>query len=101
MKKAIAIFIYFIVLIALVAFITIIIFFSGGCTENIRVTHFGGKGTITLNENRKLVNVTWKLNNLWILTKPMRHDDIAETYKFSEESNFGLAEGTYTIIEVK
>lgn len=31
----------------------------------------------------------------------MSKDDIAETYKFVEDSNFGILEGSVTIIETK
>lgn len=111
MKKAIEGFIYFILT---VIFIIIMLYF-GGCTENQEVKNFGSKnkiileegnrfgsnGKIILEEGRKLVNITWKQNSLWILTKPMTATDVAESYEFSEESSFGVLEGTYTIIEVK
>lgn len=71
------------------------------CTENSRVKNWGGEGTINLPKGRKLVNVTWKEAEIWYLTRPMNSTDIAETYKFHEESSFGVMEGTYNIIETK
>lgn len=71
------------------------------CTENARVKHFGGEGTINLPQGRKLVNVTWKENQIWYLSRPMHKDDVAETYQFQEESSWGVVEGTYNIIETK
>lgn len=71
------------------------------CTENERVKSWGGEGTINLPVGRKLVNITWKETQIWYLTRPMTSADIAETYKFHEESSFGVMEGTYTIIETK
>lgn len=71
------------------------------CTENSRVRHWGGEGTISLPQGRKLVTVTWKENQIWYLTKPMREDDVAETYQFHEESSWGVIEGTYNIVETK
>ena len=71
------------------------------CTENARVKHFGGTGEIDLPEGRKLVNLTWKENQIWYLTKKMRSNDIAETYQFQEESGYGMVEGTYIIREHK
>lgn len=71
------------------------------CTENARVKHWGGEGTIVLPPGRKLINVTWKENNLWYLTRPMVSTDTAEKYQFSEESSWGAIEGTYNIIETK
>ena len=69
------------------------------CTENERVKQFGGSGKIELEPGRKLEMVTWKENELWILTS-IRPDSIKpQTYKFSEKSSWGVIEGTYTIIE--
>jgi hypothetical protein len=71
------------------------------CTENNRVKNWGGEGTINLPEGRKLVNVTWKGKEIWYLTRPMTSNDVAETYKFQEESSWGVMEGTYNIVETK
>jgi hypothetical protein len=71
------------------------------CTENNRVKNWGGKGTINLPKGRKLVNVTWKENQVWYLTRPMNSTDVAETYQFHEESSWGMVEGTYNIVETK
>lgn len=71
------------------------------CTENSRVKNWGGEGTINLPQGRKLVNVTWKENQIWYLTKPMDSSDVAETYKFQEESSWGMVEGTFNIVETK
>jgi hypothetical protein len=69
------------------------------CTQNQRAKAWGGKMTITLEPNEKLVNVTWKNEDMWVLTRPMRADEPAETYKFIEKSSFGIMEGEVTIIE--
>ena len=71
------------------------------CTKNNRVKNWGGEGTINLPEGRKLVNVTWKGKEIWYLTRPMTSNDVAETYKFQEESSWGVMEGTYNIVETK
>ena len=78
-----------------------IIALSTSCTENARVKAFGGERTINLPQGRKLVNVTWKETQVWYLTRPMRSDDIAETYQFQEESSWGMIEGTYNLVETK
>ena len=78
-----------------------IIALSTSCTENARVKAFGGEGTINLPKGRKLVNVTWKDTEVWYLTRPMRNEDVAETYQFQEESSWGMIEGTYNIVETK
>ena len=62
---------------------------------------FGGK--MTLKEpNQKLEEITWKDDDsLWYLTRPMTDDDVAETHTFQQSSNFGIMEGTVTIVETK
>ena len=78
--------------------ITCIILLTG-CNPITR--KMGGDMTVHLKQGEKLVNVTWKETSLWFLTKPMKHDDVAETYKFKEDSTWGVMEGTVTIIEHK
>ena len=82
-------------------FILSIVLLFAGCTQNERAKLFGGSATETLPANTKLVNVTWKEANLWILTRPMRTNEVAEKYEFAERSNFGLMEGKITIVESK
>lgn len=61
---------------------------------------FGGSVTITLEPNTKLELITWKDDSLWYLTRPMR-EDIAETHTYQQQSEFGVFEGTVTIVETK
>ena len=82
------------------ALITSVLIFTA-CTENSRVKNFGGEGTINLPVGRKLINITWKEDQIWYLTRPMDSTDVAETYKFHEESSWGAIEGTYNIVETK
>jgi len=69
------------------------------CTENQRAKSFGGNAKVKLEQGKKLVNVTWKEDNLWILVVDREGNETPKTYQFSEESSFGLLEGSYTIIE--
>ena len=69
------------------------------CTENQRIKNFGGKSVIELPKGKKLVNVTWKDDNLWYLTRNMNQTDTSEEYIFSEKSSFGMMEGVYVIKE--
>lgn len=78
-----------------------LIFTLLSCTENSRVRNWGGTGTLVLPTGQKLVNLTWKGDQLWYLTRPMIESDSVETYEFREESSFGIIEGTYKIIESK
>jgi hypothetical protein len=75
--------------------------FMVGCTDNIRARNFGGTANLDLPPNQKLVNVTWKEDDIWYLTRPMRDDELAETYSFQESSSFGMLEGTVKIHEIK
>ena len=71
------------------------------CTDNNRAKHWGGSMTITLEKGEKLVDVTWKESNLWYMTKPMSETDVAETYTFRENSNWGMIEGKVIFVETK
>ena len=51
--------------------------------------------------NQKLEEITWKDDSLWYLTRPITDEDVAETHTFQQQSNFGVFEGTVTIIESK
>lgn len=71
------------------------------CTQNARTRMFGGKMTYNIPKGEKLVIVTWKDSDMWVLTRPMKPTDSVETYKFAESSNFGVFEGTLTLIETR
>lgn len=73
--------------------------FLTGCNPVAR--KMGGDMTIHLKPGEKLVNVTWKETSLWFLTRPMKAGDTVETYKFKEDSTWGVLEGTVTIVEHK
>lgn len=57
--------------------------------------------TVELKPNQKLEMITWKDESLWYLTRPMTDADIAETHTFQQQTEFGVFEGTITIIETK
>ena len=80
-------------------FITIICIILTGCNPVAR--KMGGDMTVQLKPGEKLVNITWKESSLWFLTRPMRANETAETYKFKEDSTWGVLEGTVTIVEQK
>ena len=61
----------------------------------------GGSMTIELEPNTKLELITWKDDSLWYLTRPMTEDDIAEIHTYQQQSEFGVFEGTITIVETK
>ena len=68
-----------------------------GCQSVAR--SMGGDITIELEAGEKLEEITWKDDSLWYLTRPMRPDEKAETHVFEQSSNFGIIEGSVTIIE--
>ena len=70
-----------------------------GCTGNQVAKNFGGTYKIELPANRKLVNVTWKESDLWILTRNKREGETVESYEFKEDSTLGLVEGTVILTE--
>ena len=72
-----------------------------GCTEQSMTKEFGGSMTLELPANQKLEEITWKDDNLWYLTRPMREDEEAETHVFQASSSWGVFEGTVTVIEKK
>lgn len=75
--------------------------YLSSCTENERARNYGGSAEIELPKGQKLINVTWKDDDLWYITRPMVKSDTASTYTFHEKSSWGNMEGTYIIHEVK
>ena len=67
--------------------------------ENLVTRNFGGSQTIELEKGQRLVEITFKETDLWILTEPMDSDYVPKTKTFYEDSNFGVMEGKITIIE--
>ena len=70
-----------------------------GCQAITR--NYGDSMTIELEPNMKLENITWKENSLWYLTRPMTESDTAVIHTFQQSSEFGVFEGTITIIETR
>jgi hypothetical protein len=70
-----------------------------GCTENQRAKNFGGSYTVNLPSGQKLVNASWKNDDLWYLVRPMRDGETPETLTLVEDSSFGVLSGTVTFVE--
>lgn len=77
----------------------ILTFAFAGCTEKERAKRYGGSFTVKLECGQKLFTITWKEDSLWYATRPMRPDETAETYTFSEDSAWGAFEGKVTLVE--
>jgi len=60
------------------------------CTQNQRARIFGGTANINFPCNKKLVNITFKKDNLWMLTRPLNATDTLESYEFNEDSSWGF-----------
>lgn len=82
-----------------VAMVVVLCMSLAGCQGATK--SLGGSMKIELEPNTKLELITWKDDSLWYLTRPMREDDIAETHTYKQQSEFGVFEGTVTIIETK
>jgi hypothetical protein len=86
---------FVLLLIAGVAFVVI-----KGCSRTM-VKSFGGSMTIKLEPNTKLVNVTWKNTELWLLTRDMASNEVPTTLKLTENSTLGVLEGQVVIKETR
>lgn len=64
---------------------------------------FGGTTTVNLEPNLKLEEITWKDDDLWYLTRPMREDEEPETHTFTEKGGLGTVfdGGTVIVVESK
>lgn len=89
-----------VVLIAFFVLVIVIIIVGVFRPQNL-AKNLGGNVTVDLPEDTKLEEITWKDDSLWYLTRPMRDDEEAEVHTFQQSSNFGIFEGTVTVIEHK
>lgn len=78
-------------------FILLIVVTMVSCTSNERARNYGGKEVIELDKNERLVNITWKQDDVWILTKT--DTTKPTTYSFKEKSSYGVMEGEIIIKE--
>lgn len=69
------------------------------CTGNKRAKKFGGTVTYELDTTKKFVNITWKDESIWILTRERKKGEKPEAYTFKEESKHGIIEGKVIIVE--
>ena len=79
--------------------ISMVVMSLTGCQSVTK--NYGGKTTVKLEPNQKLEEITWKDDSLWYLTRPMTDEDVAETHTFRQQTDFGVLEGTVTIVESK
>ena len=63
------------------------------CTENERAKKFGGTMKVEISNKEKFINITWKGEDLWILTQ----DTITKKFYFREDSPYGIIQGEVII----
>ncbi len=83
-----------------VCFLLFVLVAITGCEQTVS-RNFGGSITITLKPGEKLIEATWKDDDIWYLTEPMDSDYIPKTKVFKESSVWGVLNGTVTFIESK
>ena len=59
---------------------------------------FGWNNHNKIKTRCKTEEITWKDDDLWYLTRPMRDNESAETHTFDQSTDFGF-EGQVIIIE--
>jgi competence protein ComGC len=67
------------------------------CGSNWTAKRFGG--TINEKVSAKVINITWKDNNLWVLHREPREGEKPEVLTFQEYSNLGILQGKVMITE--
>ena len=82
------------------AIIIVIAFMLVSCDKTF-TKHFGGTTTINLEPGEKLIEVTWKDDNIWYLVEPMSDEYTPTTKIFKESSRFGAMEGKIIFVETK
>ena len=63
---------------------------SKGCTRiNVKTKVMGASMEISLPPGKKLVNVGWNNNSLWLLTRPFQKGEEVEIWEYEEISRWG------------
>lgn len=73
----------------------LVLLLLAGCTQNERAKNFGGSIKVDLPAGQRLVNATWKDDDLWYLVTPAAADGTPapRTLTFKEDSSFGVMNG--------
>jgi len=69
-----------------------------GCEQYI-ARNLGGNLDFRLPCGQKLVTATWKVDDLWYMTRPIRAGEEPETVTFSVSTLLGMMEGKVTFYE--
>ena len=68
------------------------------CDQSITHT-MGGTTKIELEPGEKLIEATWKGDDIWYLVEPMESDYVPKTKTFKESSRIGVLEGKVIFYE--
>ena len=79
----------------------LILMLCAGCTQQMITRQYGGTMTINLPAGQELMEVTWKDDNLFYLTRPMSEDYEPVTKTFKESSSYGIMESTVYFVETR
>jgi hypothetical protein len=71
----------------------IVVIFAFGCTSQQRAKKYGGSAKIDLPPGTKLVEATWKGDDLWYLVRKRQANEHPQSYTFAESSSWGVLEG--------
>jgi hypothetical protein len=63
---------------------TLTITLGTGCS-NYTTKHLGGTMNVELEQNKKLVNITWKQDEMWILVRDRKENESVDSYQFYEK----------------
>lgn len=69
-----------------------------GCGQRM-ARSYGGTYTVNLDSRQKLTHATWKDDELWYLTRPMRLDEAPEEWTFQQRKIGVGLEGTVVFRE--
>ena len=80
--------------------ILLMFLFLTSCDQSITRT-MGGTTKIELEPGEKLIEATWKGDDIWYLVEPMDSDYVPKTKTFKESSRIGVLEGKVIFYEKK
>lgn len=81
-----------------ILFILFTILCLTSCEQSI-TRMYGGTTKIELEPGEKLVEATWKGDDIWYLVEPMDSDYVPKTKTFKESSRVGVLEGKVIFYE--
>ena len=81
-----------------ILFVLLMVLCLTSCDQSITRT-MGGTTKIELKPGEKLVEATWKGDDIWYLVEPMDSDYVPKTKTFKESSRIGVLEGKVIFYE--